>query len=137
MRHGPAAGEEPTTPATRRIRSNAGCIALWLRRVPRLETNTQTGSAVGRSSSRRARYACSAASVLSWTSTSRDLPYLLSRIRSSRSVASMSALSNANASPTRSPVQASSPISVSIVTALSVGRNVLAAAISAAISCLV
>jgi hypothetical protein len=67
--------------------------------------------------------------------TSRDLPYLLSRMRSSRLAASMSARSNANASLTRSPVQASSPISVSVVAARSGGLSVLAAPISAPISC--
>jgi len=108
-------------------------MALWLSRAPQLEANTQARSPLGRSSSRRARYAFSAASVLSWTRISRDLPYLESRIRSSWLAASMSARSSANASLTRRPVQASSPINVSMVTARSGGRSVLAAAISATI----
>jgi hypothetical protein len=47
---------------------------------------------------------------------------------------SMSARSSANASPSRRPVHANSPISVSIVAARSAGRNVRVAAISTAIS---
>ena len=72
--------------------------------------------------------------VLGCSGTSRDLPNLVSRIRSTPSSRSTSSRSRRSASPMRIPVTASSPIRVSKVAARSGERSWRAAAISAAMS---
>jgi hypothetical protein len=82
------------------------------RRVPLIETNRLGADGQGLSRSRRSRYPVSALTVLECSRISRDLPYLESRTMSSPLALSRSSRSRRMASEMRSPVAATSPMSV-------------------------